>query len=106
MLAYMNRVADKYDIKKHLQPNTEWLSSTWDDERKVWSVELQNNKTGKISVQECKVLIGAIGHQVDPKPFEVPGIEEFRGKVIHSCKWPEGLDLKGKNVVVSGNGSK
>ena len=106
MLSYMLRVADKYNINQHIQPNMNWVSSTWLEDRKCWSIELRSTKTGEVSIQECKVLIGAIGHQVDPKPFNVPGKSQFQGKIVQACKWPEGLDLKEKNVVVLGNGSE
>ena len=106
MLSYMKRVADEYNINQHLQPNMEWVSSTWLDGRKCWSIELRSTKTGEVSIQECKVLIGAIGHQVDPKPFNVPGKSCFQGEIVQACKWSEGLDLKDKNVVVLGNGSE
>ena len=105
MLAYMRRVADIYKINQHIRPSMKWTSSTWLDDRRCWSIELRSTETGEVSIQECKVLIGAIGHQVDPKPFEAPGISHFQGKVVHACKWPEGLILKDKNVVVIGNGS-
>ncbi|KAK0508706.1 hypothetical protein JMJ35_008982 [Cladonia borealis] len=105
MLSYMKRVAEEYNINQHLQPNMEWVSSTWLDGRKCWSIELRSTKTGEVSIQESRVLIGAIGHQVDPKPFNVPGKSCFQGEIFHACKWPEGLDLKDKNVIVLGNGS-
>lgn len=105
MLSYMTRVATENDIKKHIQPNMRWISSTWLEDRKIWSVQLRSTVSGQVSVQECKVLVGAIGHQVDPKPFNVPGTEGFQGKIVHACKWPDALELEGKNVVVLGNGS-
>ena len=106
MLDYMERVAHKYRIHEHVRYNTNWVSSTWQEDRKVWTIELRCLKTGVVSVQECRVLIGAIGHQVDPKPFDAPGKAEFKGEIISACKWPEGLDLTDKNVVVLGNGSE
>lgn len=106
MLSYVTRVAEKYRINKHIQSNKNWVSSTWLDDRKIWSVELQDTKTGEIIIQECKVLIGAIGHQVDPKPFEVPGKSLFQGRIIHASRWPQGVDLTDQNVVVLGNGSE
>ena len=106
MLSYMMRVADQYNINQHIQPNMNWVNSTWLEDRKCWSIELRSTKTGEVSIQECKVLIGAIGHQVDPKPFDVPGKSQFQGKIVQACKWPEALDLKEKNVVILGNGSE
>lgn len=106
MLSYMERVADDYNINQHIQLNMSWTSSTWLEDQQCWRIELRNTKTGQVSIQECKVLIGAIGHQVDPKPFEVPGKEQFEGTIVPACKYPAGLNLRGKDVVVLGNGSE
>lgn len=106
MNSYLNRVADRFDIPKHIRYNVTWTGATWNDERKLWIVELQSTKTGERFIQECKVLVGAIGHQVDPKEFQVPGQETFRGTITHACKYPKGLDLRDKNVIVLGTGSE
>ncbi len=34
-----------------------------------------------------------------------PGIERFRGRVVHPQKWPDDLDYEGKRVVVIGSGA-
>ena len=34
-----------------------------------------------------------------------PGVERFRGPVIHPQHWPEDLDYRGKRVVVIGSGA-
>lgn len=36
---------------------------------------------------------------------ELPGIERFRGTVVHPQQWPEGLDYAGRRVVVVGSGA-
>lgn len=106
MHTYMLNVADRFNIGQHLHCNVAWVNGTWHEDRKIWRVELRNTPTGEISIQECRILIAATGHMVDPKRFEVPGKLDFRGKIVHSSKWTEDVDLKGKNVVVLGNGSE
>jgi 4-hydroxyacetophenone monooxygenase len=105
MLSYVTKVAENYRINEHIQTNKNWVSSTWLDDRKIWTVEFQDTISGEIIIQECKVLIAAIGHQVDPKPFEVPGKALFQGRIIHASRWPQGVNLIDKNTVVLGNGS-
>src|SRR5690606_15616134 len=36
---------------------------------------------------------------------EIPGIDKFRGEVIHPQQWPENFDYSGKRVVVIGSGA-
>ncbi|KFA70746.1 hypothetical protein S40288_09221 [Stachybotrys chartarum IBT 40288] len=105
MLAYLERTVAKYDLYRHVQLNMSWITASWLEDEQRWSVELKNTQTGETFIQECKVLVGAIGHQVDPKDFFVKNKEEFQGHIIPACKYPEALNLKDKNVVVLGNGS-
>ncbi|KAM7210836.1 hypothetical protein V8F06_013778 [Rhypophila decipiens] len=105
MKAYIDRVASRFDIPRHVVYNRNWIDATWDDDTKTWTVELQCTKTGQTYTQVCKVLVGAIGHQVDPKELQVPGLADFKGQIIYASKYPAGLDLKGKDVVVLGTGS-
>jgi cation diffusion facilitator CzcD-associated flavoprotein CzcO len=105
MRDYLVGVANRFGVQKHVELNMSWKQSTWHEDRKVWTTELQNTKTGELFIQECKVLVGAIGHQVDPKDFEPKGKQLFKGVITPACKYPTGLDLQDKNVVVLGNGS-
>ncbi|HIW95421.1 MAG TPA: NAD(P)/FAD-dependent oxidoreductase [Candidatus Corynebacterium gallistercoris] len=35
----------------------------------------------------------------------IPELKNFRGQLIHPQRWPEGLDVTGKNVVIIGSGA-
>ena len=45
-------------------------------------------------------MVSAIGAFVDPKPCELPGLDDFAGKVIHSASWDHDDDLGGKRVAI------
>ena len=36
---------------------------------------------------------------------DIPGLNDFKGQLIHSAAWNADVDLKGKRVCVIGNGS-
>ena len=50
-------------------------------------------------------VISAIGPFVDPKPHNVPGVDDFEGKLIHSARWDHDYDLTGKRVAIVGTGA-
>jgi cation diffusion facilitator CzcD-associated flavoprotein CzcO len=50
-------------------------------------------------------VISAIGPFVDPKPAQIPGIDDFEGKLIHSARWDHDYDLGGKRVAIVGTGA-
>ncbi|KAF2875790.1 hypothetical protein BDV95DRAFT_281774 [Massariosphaeria phaeospora] len=102
---YMLNVARRYQISQHVRSGMAWVGSAWLEESKTWRIQLQNTDTGDISFQDCKVLVSATGHMIDPKRFDVKGKQDFQRRIVHSSKWSADIDLKGKNVVVVGNGS-
>jgi cation diffusion facilitator CzcD-associated flavoprotein CzcO len=104
--AYMRRVASKFDIFPHLRCNFDWVESVWIEERNCWRSKFCHIKSGETKIHDSRVLISATGHLVSPKTFEAPGIASFTGSIVHSARWPENVDLAGKDVVVLGNGSQ
>ena len=39
-----------------------------------------------------------------PKYPDIEGLDEFKGKMMHSARWDWSYDLKGKKVGIIGNG--
>ena len=46
-----------------------------------------------------------MGPLTEPKLPEVPGIERFEGKMMHSSRWDHDYDLAGKRVASIGTGA-
>jgi cation diffusion facilitator CzcD-associated flavoprotein CzcO len=67
---------------------------------------LKNLKSGESFVHEAKILVSAVGGYTNPKYPVIPGIETFQGHTVHTAKWDQDYDLKGRNVIVVGNGCK
>lgn len=53
-------------------------------------------------MKRCKILVSAVGALSTPKKCEIPGAEDFQGKLFHSAQWDHSFDWKNKNVVVVG----
>lgn len=99
-LRYLNRVAEKFDLRRHIQFNSRVRSATFDDARSQWTVELVDGR--RLS---CRFLMTALGLLSAPVKPRIPGIETFAGVSFHTYDWPEGLDLTDKRVGVIGTGS-
>lgn len=104
ILQYIKGVARKFEVDKHIQLNTSWDGSIWQEDTKTWSVRLSNVVTGENFVQECDILISAIGGLVNPNPCTIPGADTFEGTMMHTARWKNDTVLEDKNVVVIGNG--
>lgn len=104
ILEYFNNVAAKFDVYRHIVANTEWEGAYWQELTNTWLVKLKDLSTGESYYQECKILISAVGGLVNPNWFNIPGIDEFQGDIVHTARWRPEVSLREKDVIVVGNG--
>jgi len=74
--------------------------AAWDAAQQRWKLEIAQG--GQIT---ARVLVPALGPLHVPKFPDIPGLARFRGPVLHSAAWNDGLDLTGKRVCVIGSGA-
>lgn len=56
-----------------------------------WAVEVERTDSGEVFKEEdVDVVIAARGLLNEPSWPDVPGLERFRGKIMHSAEWDEG----------------
>jgi cation diffusion facilitator CzcD-associated flavoprotein CzcO len=97
--AYIDDYTDRYGIRPHIRFNAEVRSRTWDEENHLWRLDVGGEEV------TARYVISAIGPFVDPKPAEIPGLDDFEGKLIHSARWDHDYDLTGKRVAIVGTGA-
>jgi cation diffusion facilitator CzcD-associated flavoprotein CzcO len=100
-LAYLQHVANRFDMRKDIQFNTRVLSAIYDDSSKVWTVTTDQGQT-----YTCRYFITAAGLLSLPYKPAFPGLEDFKGEWYITGRWPkEGVDFAGKRVSVIGTGA-
>jgi cation diffusion facilitator CzcD-associated flavoprotein CzcO len=97
---YLEETADEFGLRPHLQLGVKVLSATWDDDRHVWAIRLDDG-----TIESCHVLVSAVGFLNVPRYPDWPGLEDFDGPKFHTARWDHRLDLTGKVVAVVGTGS-
>ncbi|MBD0415178.1 flavin-containing monooxygenase [Oryzicola mucosus] len=101
LLAYMNFVADRLDLRKHYKFNTRVSRAIWDEQRRLWQVFTENGE-----VYEATYCIMATGPLSVPRDPDIPGLSHFKGTLLRAARWPhEPVDFTGKRVGVIGTGS-
>jgi cation diffusion facilitator CzcD-associated flavoprotein CzcO len=99
--AYLNRAADKLDLRKDIQFNSRVTSATFEEEPSRWVVETVAGK-----ILQARLLITAVGILSAPQFPEVPGLEDFSGDSYHTGLWPaQEVTFAGKRVAVIGTGA-
>ena len=51
-------------------------------------------------------LVSAVGQLNQPRYPNIPGIKDFKGKIMHSARWDWSYGLEGKRIAVIGNGTQ
>ncbi|KAG6377043.1 hypothetical protein JVT61DRAFT_1092 [Boletus reticuloceps] len=94
------------DCIPHLVFDTKVISAEWNDDQSSYTIIAEEVLTGKRITDTAQIVISAVGVLETPRiPYEIPGIETFKGISFHSAAWPRGLDLRRKHVAVIGNAS-
>ncbi|HEX4892707.1 MAG TPA: NAD(P)/FAD-dependent oxidoreductase, partial [Hyphomicrobiaceae bacterium] len=84
--------------------DTEFVGGEWDDNAKRWSARLRR-ADGTERIVHPRHLVFANGVSSYPFVPDLPGIEDFRGEVVHSEGFSSGAAWRGKNALILGTGS-
>jgi cation diffusion facilitator CzcD-associated flavoprotein CzcO len=97
---YAEHVADKYNVRRYMRFNTTVEGARWDDDAQLWRVALAGGET--VSAQ---FLITATGFLCQPRTPDIPGIDMFNGRIIHTADWDDSYSFNGRRAAVIGTGS-
>ncbi|CZT16318.1 related to flavin-binding monooxygenase [Ramularia collo-cygni] len=106
ILDYLQGVANRHGIDKHIKYHHAVESLDWSSELQKWKINI--NVDGKENkVFWARFVIMSTGYYDYKKalPAEIPGIEQFKGEVVHPQFWPEDLAYADKKVVIVGSGA-
>ena len=99
---YFNWVADEFDLRKHIQFETEVSALTWDDAAGEWAIDTVGPEGARTI--RSRAVITAVGFLNRPNIPDIPGKDDYAGPSWHTARWPEGVDLTGQRVAVIGTG--
>ena len=97
---YADHVADKYDVRKYMRFNTAVDSARWDEDAQRWEVALAGGDT-----VVAGFVITATGVLSQPRKPDIPGIDQFGGRIVHTTAWDDEYDFQGRRVALIGTGA-
>ncbi|KAF4959661.1 hypothetical protein FSARC_10671 [Fusarium sarcochroum] len=101
--SYIKSTAEKYNLTKYVQLSTTIKETIWNEESGTWKIKLEQG--GEMKEDEADFVINASGFLNKWKWPDIPGLFDFKGKLLHSAKWDNSYDWEGKKVAVIGNGA-
>jgi cyclohexanone monooxygenase len=96
---YLLDVAAEHGVADRIRCGADVLAAEWDEGRRRWLVR---TSAGDYA---ARVLVSATGPWSEPVIPEIPGLEEFEGRVFHSSRWDHEHPLEGATVAVIGTGA-
>lgn len=103
ILAYLESVADDFDLRRHLMLDTTVRSLRWNPHTGAWECRLERD--GRPITLTADVVVSAIGLFGSAKRPDIDGLSDFAGPMLHTARWDHDLDLAGRHVAVIGTGA-
>ena len=101
ILAYINHVADRFDLRKDITFETTVTAAHFDEGAHRWTVETDTGE--RVSTRFLIMATGCISTAQIPN---IEGVADYKGRTFHTGAWPhEKIDFTGERVAVIGTGS-
>ena len=97
---YANSVADKYKLRQYMHFNTNIKHTEYDEQNHLWTIKSEKGESFT-----ARLLVIATGYLSQPNYPNIQGLENFKGKVIHTAAWDHDYDLQNKTAAVIGTGA-
>ncbi|KAF2097753.1 monooxygenase flavin-binding family protein-like protein [Rhizodiscina lignyota] len=105
IIKYLNDTASMFGIDKKIRLRHKLLAANWSSKAQQWTLTVEHD--GEKKIYTAGYIIFGTGYYdyENPLPAVIPGIDNFKGEVVHPQFWPENLDYTDKKIVVIGSGA-
>ncbi|MEL6978101.1 MAG: NAD(P)/FAD-dependent oxidoreductase [Pseudomonadota bacterium] len=105
ILNYVRETAEAYGLDKRMRFGRKAVSAAWSSEEACWTLRFETAEG--VETARARFLMLCTGYYDYDGGYtpEFAGSDTFQGQIVHPQKWPEGLDLKDKKVVIIGSGA-
>ncbi len=107
ILDYIRDTAREYGIEQKIRFNHRVERASWSSDAARWTIEARRTDTGEVVTMTSRFIFMCSGYYDYAGGYtpELPGLDRFRGRVVHPQKWTTDIDYAGKRVVVIGSGA-
>ncbi|AXI02138.1 flavin-containing monooxygenase [Aquirhabdus parva] len=100
ILGYIHYLVDHFKLSNLIKFNHNVSSLSFDEQTGLWTVALADGE-----FYQARTIISAAGPLSNFSFPKIAGLENFKGKKIHSANWDHDYKIEGKRVAVIGTGA-
>jgi monooxygenase len=103
---YIRETAREYGIDKKIRYGHQITRASWSSHEALWTLEAAGAER-KSAEFTCNFLYMCSGYYDYAEGYMPgwPGMDRYRGRIVHPQQWPDDLDVAGKRIVVIGSGA-
>jgi monooxygenase len=107
ILRYVRETASEYGVDEKIRFNHRVVHAQWSTADARWAVKAERSETGETVRMTCGFLFMCSGYYNYESGYtpDFPGVDRFKGRVVHPQRWTDDVDYEGKRVVVIGSGA-
>jgi cation diffusion facilitator CzcD-associated flavoprotein CzcO len=98
--AYLQTLAAPFLRSGELRVGQRLVAAHWQAAESLWCAETEDG--GRLLARDLVLAAGGLHHPAWPS---TPGLDAFRGQLLHTARWPASTDLRGLRVGVIGTGA-
>jgi monooxygenase len=107
ILNYVRETAREHGLDRKIRFNHRVKRASWSSKEMRWLVEAERNLDAEPANFTCNFLLMCSGYYSYAEGYtpQLPGIDRFKGRVVHPQNWTDDIDYTNKRVVVIGSGA-
>ena len=107
IMKYMGEVIDEHDLAQHIRYQHKITGASWSSADNLWTVDVLRTDTNEKVQYTTNFLWMGQGYYKHAQGYtpEWPGMDKYKGRIVHPQTWSNDIDYKNKNVLVIGSGA-
>jgi cation diffusion facilitator CzcD-associated flavoprotein CzcO len=107
ILKYMNEVIDENDLGRHIRYSHKIEHAGFDSATNLWTVVVRDLLKNEVFHVTCNFLWMCQGYYKFEQGYtpDWPGMDRYKGRIVHPQTWPDDLEYKDKKVLCIGSGA-
>jgi monooxygenase len=107
IMNYLQQAVEEHSITPQIRFGYDVRSAHWSSDDARWTIRAERRSDGEPVDTTARWLFWGGGYFRYDRGYtpEIPGLEDFGGRLVHPQQWPEDIDFAGKRIVVIGSGA-